>query len=112
MGRPQEPILWRSDCWVTCGILLRPICRVFTRRLQRFRLFRLQQAPWDHWLLVRRTIAKPNEMAYYVVFGPAAASLEALTRIAGRRWPVEECFETAKQEVGLDGYEVRSWHAW
>src|SRR4051812_21362498 len=33
MGRPQEPILWRSDCWVTCGILLRPICRVFTRRL-------------------------------------------------------------------------------
>src|SRR3954453_3913296 len=34
MGRPQEPILWRSDCWVTCGILLRPICRVFTRRLQ------------------------------------------------------------------------------
>jgi SRSO17 transposase len=78
----------------------------------RFRLFRLQQAPWDHWLLVRRTIAKPNEMAYYVVFGPAATSLEALARIAGRRWPVEECFEAAKQEVGLDGYEVRSWHGW
>src|SRR4051794_22202759 len=51
-------------------------------------------------------------MAYYVVFGPAATSLEALARIAGRRWPVEECFETAKQEVGLDGYEVRSWHGW
>jgi SRSO17 transposase len=63
-------------------------------------------------LLVRRTIAKPNEMAYYVVFGPAATSLEALARIAGRRWPVEECFEAAKQEVGLDGYEVRSWHGW
>src|SRR3954467_2625812 len=78
----------------------------------RFRLCRLQQAPWDHWLLVRRTIAKPNEMAYYVVFGPAATSLEALARIAGRRWPVEECFEAAKQEVGLDGYEVRSWHGW
>ena len=78
----------------------------------RFRLFRLQQAPWDHWLLVRRKISKPDEMAYYVVFGPAATSLEALARIAGRRWPVEECFETAKQEVGLDGYEVRSWHGW
>ena len=61
---------------------------------------------------MRRTIAKPNEMAYYVVFGPAATSLEALARIAGRRWPVEECFEAAKQEVGLDGYEVRSWHGW
>ena len=78
----------------------------------RFRLFRLQQAPWDHWLLVRRKLSKPDEMAYYVVFGPAATSLEALARIAGRRWPVEECFEAAKQEVGLDGYEVRSWHGW
>jgi SRSO17 transposase len=65
-----------------------------------------------HWLLVRRKLSKPDEMAYYVVFGPAATSLEALARIAGRRWPVEECFETAKQEVGLDGYEVRSWHGW
>lgn len=63
-------------------------------------------------LLVRRKLSKPDEMAYYVVFGPAATSLEALARIAGRRWPVEECFETAKQEVGLDGYEVRSWHGW
>src|SRR3954470_13488928 len=78
----------------------------------RFRLCRLQQAPWDHWLLVRRKLSKPAEMAYYVVFGPATTSLEALARIAGRRWPVEECFETAKQEVGLDGYEVRSWHGW
>ena len=78
----------------------------------RFRLCRLQQAPWDHWLLVRRKLSKPDEMAYYVVFGPAATSLEALARIAGRRWPVEECFEAAKQEVGLDGYEVRSWHGW
>src|SRR4051794_3069027 len=78
----------------------------------RFRLFRLQQAPWDHWLLVRRKLSKPDEMAYYVVFGPAPTSLETLARIAGRRWPVEECFEAAKQEVGLDGYEVRSWHGW
>src|SRR4051794_31100831 len=51
-------------------------------------------------------------MAYHVVFGPATTSLEALAQIAGRRWPVEECFEAAKQEVGLDGYEVRSWHGW
>jgi SRSO17 transposase len=78
----------------------------------RFRLFRLQQAPWEHWLLVRRKISKPEEMAYYVVFGPADTSLEVLARIAGQRWSVEECFEAAKQEVGLDGYEVRSWHGW
>jgi len=51
----------------------------------RFRLFRLQQAPWDHWLLVRRKLSKPDEMAYYVVFGPAATSLEALARIGAGR---------------------------
>ena len=28
------------------------------------------------------------------------------------RWMVEECFEAAKGEVGLDQYEVRSWHGW
>ncbi len=78
----------------------------------RFRLFRLQQAPWDHWLLVRRKIANPDELAYYVVFGPADTSLATLARVAGHRWKVEECFEAAKQEVGLDGYEVRSWHGW
>jgi SRSO17 transposase len=61
---------------------------------------------------VRRTIANPDELAYYVVFGPADTSLVTLARVAGQRWKVEECFEAAKQEVGLDGYEIRSWHGW
>lgn len=30
----------------------------------------------------------------------------------GARWTVEQCFEEAKGEVGLDQYEVRSWHGW
>ncbi len=51
----------------------------------RFRLFRLQQAPWDHWLLVRRKLSKPDEMAYYVVFGPAATSLEAGSPVGAGR---------------------------
>src|SRR3954468_1446488 len=51
MGRPQEPILWRSDCWVTCGILLRPICRVFTRRLQA--QMRVNYGGWLGWLAAR-----------------------------------------------------------
>jgi hypothetical protein len=76
------------------------------------RLFRLQEPPWDHWLLVRRSIADPEDLAYFVVFGPATARLVDLARVAGRRWLVEECFETAKQEVGLADYEVRSWHGW
>jgi SRSO17 transposase len=78
----------------------------------RVRLVRLQQPPWEHWLLVRRSIADPADLAYFVVFGPATARLIDLARVAGRRWSVEECFEAAKQEVGLADYEVRSWHGW
>jgi SRSO17 transposase len=76
----------------------------------RLRLVRLQAPPWEHWLLVRRSIADPEDLAYFVVFGPATARLIDLARVAGRRWSVEECFEAAKQEVGLADYEVRSWH--
>jgi SRSO17 transposase len=78
----------------------------------RVRLVRLQEPPWDHWLLVRRSIADPEDLAYFVVFGPAGLRLLDLARVAGRRWLVEECFEAAKQEVGLADHEVRSWRGW
>ena len=71
----------------------------------------LREPDKGHWLLARRSIAKPGEMAYYVCFGPAAA-LEELVRVAGTRWAIEECFEEAKGEVGLDQYEVRRWDGW
>jgi SRSO17 transposase len=78
----------------------------------RVRLFRLPDPGWEHWLLVRRSIADPSELAYYVVFGPADATLEELVRVAGTRWTIEECLEAAKGEVGLDDYEVRKWDGW
>jgi SRSO17 transposase len=68
--------------------------------------------PRERWLLARRSIADPADLAYFVVFGPAGLRLVDLARVAGRRWLVEECFEAAKQEVGLADYEVRSWHGW
>lgn len=64
------------------------------------------------WLLVRRNISDPKEMAYYVVYGPPETKLEEMVKVAGRRWTIEESFETAKGEVGLDQYEVRSWQGW
>jgi SRSO17 transposase len=67
----------------------------------RVRLVRLQEPPWDHWLLVRRSIADPADLAYFVAFGPAGSRLLDLARVAGRRWLVEECFEAAKQERAL-----------
>lgn len=75
-------------------------------------LTRLQEPPWEHWLLVRRSRRDPEDLAYYVVFAPADTTLATLAGVAGRRWAVEECFETAKQEVGLADYEIRSWHGW
>jgi SRSO17 transposase len=78
---------------------------------------RLQLARWpwpgfEHWLLVRRSISKPDELAYYVVFAPEGTLLAELVQVAGSRWAIEECLESAKGEVGLDQYEVRRWDAW
>lgn len=68
--------------------------------------------PREHWLLARRSITDPADLAYFAVFAPAGLRLVDLARVAGRRWLVEECFEAAKQEVGLADYEVRSWRGW
>ena len=62
----------------------------------------LREPGKGYWLLVRRSIAKPGELAYYVCFGPVDTTvdttLEELVRVAGTRWTIEECFEEAKGE--------------
>ena len=57
-------------------------------------------------------LPNPQELSYYVCFGPAETTLDELVRVAGTRWAIEECFEEAKGEVGLDQYEVRRWDGW
>lgn len=64
------------------------------------------------WFLFRRSLDEDREVAFYLVHGPAHTSLEAMVAAAGSRWPIEECFESAKGEVGLADYEVRSWTGW
>jgi SRSO17 transposase len=64
------------------------------------------------WLLMRRTIEDSAEYAYYLTYAPAETPVHELIRIAGRRWQVEDSFEAAKGEVGLDEYEVRKWEGW
>jgi SRSO17 transposase len=63
------------------------------------------------WLLARRRLSD-GELAFYACFGPARTSLAELVRVAGARWAVEECFQAAKDQVGLDHYQVRRWDAW
>lgn len=64
------------------------------------------------WLLIRRSIEKPAEQAYYLCAAPPGATAQDLAVAAGQRWAIECCFESAKQETGLDDYEVRSWQGW
>jgi SRSO17 transposase len=65
-----------------------------------------------HQLLIRRSISKPNELAYYIIHTNTPTPLVELVRVAGSRWGVEETFQFAKNETGLDHYQVRKYHAW
>lgn len=70
---------------------------------------------YRRWLLARRSLV-PNangerEIAYYLCYGPVGTTLEDLVRVAGAR-AIEECFQTAKNETGLDHYQVRRFDAW
>ena len=67
---------------------------------------------WEKGLLIRRSVAQPDEFAFYLTHATDGTALADLVRIAGTRWTIEACFEAAKGEVGLDQYEVRSWTGW
>ncbi len=62
-------------------------------------------------LLVRRN-RTTGELAFYLCWSPAPVALAELVRIAGVRWSVEEYFQAAKGQVGLDHYQVRNWTSW
>jgi SRSO17 transposase len=64
------------------------------------------------WVLARRSLRDPTEVAYYRAYGPEDSALADLVRVAGARWAIEEGFERAKDLVGLDQYEVRRWQPW
>jgi SRSO17 transposase len=74
-----------------------------------------QEEGYTQWLLVRRSVVEhpeEEEYAYYRAYGPQETALSELAQVAGRRWAIEESFERAKGETGLDQYEVRRWEAW
>ncbi|WP_447002423.1 IS701 family transposase [Saccharothrix isguenensis] len=71
---------------------------------------------WRRWLLIRRSLKRnrrgKHELAYYLCCAPTGTTDDDLIRVAGARWAVEDCFQTAKTEVGLDQYQVRRYDAW
>lgn len=58
--------------------------------------FRWTESGWKQWLLARRSLSDPTEIAYYFVFAPEEVRLEHVVRAAGSRWQVEEAFELAR----------------
>jgi len=66
----------------------------------------------SYWLLVRRSLSDPEDLAYYLCHGPERTPLRELVRVAGARWAIEETFQTSKGETGLDHYQVRQYAGW
>ena len=66
----------------------------------------------DIWLLARRSLSDPKQVAYYLAYAPATISLATLVSVAASRYTVEQCIEEAEGETGLEEYEVRFWQSW
>jgi SRSO17 transposase len=66
---------------------------------------------WTRGLLIRRNIAD-GDFAFFSTWCPAGTGIETLVMIEGHRWAIEDSFETAKNELGLDHNETRFWHGW
>jgi SRSO17 transposase len=66
---------------------------------------------WTRGLLIRRHITD-GDLAFFTTWCPAGTSIETLVSVEGHRWAIEDSFETAKNELGLDHNETRSWHGW
>ncbi|MEV4418279.1 IS701 family transposase [Catellatospora sp. NPDC049609] len=70
------------------------------------------RADASRWLLIRRSVTDPDDLAYYLCAGPDDTTIDTLVKVAGTRWRIETCFKDAKTETGLDHYQVRTYHAW
>ncbi|GAB2868960.1 hypothetical protein GCM10027074_40760 [Streptomyces deserti] len=66
----------------------------------------------QRWMPAHRSISKPDEIAYHLACAPLDATVAGLVRVAGCRWKIEECFQSAKNECGLGQYEVRRYVGW
>ena len=66
-----------------------------------------------HQVLIRRSLTDPSDLAFYYCHAPAGrpVSLPVLIKVAGKRWPVEECLQQGKGQAGLDQHQVRTWHS-
>lgn len=62
------------------------------------------------WLFIRKY--PDGQLRYALSNAPKSISFGKLTRAATLRWPIEQCFEEGKEQLGMDHYEHRSWPGW
>jgi SRSO17 transposase len=63
-------------------------------------------------VLEARDLASIDDLAFFTTWCPTGTTIETLVAVEGHRWAIEDSFETAKNEFGLDHNESRSWHGW
>jgi SRSO17 transposase len=102
-GRRQLAILARSRLYDWCYLELAD--------LEVDEFYGVNPGLWTRGLLIRRRIAD-GDLAFFTTWCPTATSIETLVAVEGHRWAIEDSFETAKNEFGLDHNESRSWHGW
>lgn len=87
-----------------------PIVYEFTRRQIILSLAGLPQK--TVWLLIRRTLGKDPKYSFFISNAPSSTQYKTLVWLSGLRWAIEQCFEEAKTELGMDHYEVRKFPGW
>ncbi len=105
---PKEPI--RSSCYLSA--LLPPLFPLNACRGERCGGLGAAPAPLLTLFFTHEFFYRAGKCSYYTTWCPKTTSLQTLVNVAGARWRIEESFETAKNEFGLDHNETRSWHGW
>jgi SRSO17 transposase len=113
IAKTLEPSDWKrlSAGEGTKGPRLHDWCYLELADLEANEFNRANQGLWTRGLLMRRNI-DDGELAYFTTWCPAGTTIELLVNVEGHRWSIEDSFETAKNEFGLDHNETRSWHGW
>lgn len=95
----------RPSAWV------RRSCGVGSKGFRVYDWALMETGTPGHQFVFRRNIAD-GELAYFHCYNPRGEAVSELVRVIGSRWPIEECFEAAKQEAGLSQYQFRQYRAW
>lgn len=65
----------------------------------------------DLWIFFRKSLAD-GQVKYALSNAPENIPLKEMIRVSALRWPIEQCFQEGKSEIGMDHYEHRCWDAW